>query len=143
MYPGVPLGIRWPLRLSLCGLVVSGVWRRRDGLGYLTEQQMQPLPTSIHSVISCPSWLTVRGFSMSVALEWVVSWWWVCAWIGGYFRLFGRFCFLIMLEQSITLTVSKFYYLFSNEASCVSTSRHTIHDHGNLFAMFLGQNIIE
>lgn len=30
---------------------------------------MQPLATSIHSVTSLPSWLTVRGFSMSVALE--------------------------------------------------------------------------
>lgn len=35
---------------------------------YLTEQQIQPFPTSIHSVTSWPAWLTVRGFSMSVAV---------------------------------------------------------------------------
>lgn len=34
---------------------------------YFTEQQMQPLPTSIHSVTSWPPSLTVKGFSMSVA----------------------------------------------------------------------------
>lgn len=36
---------------------------------YLTEQQMQPLPTSIHSVTSWPPWLTVNGFSMSEAVN--------------------------------------------------------------------------
>jgi hypothetical protein len=36
---------------------------------YLTEQQMQPLPTSIHSVTSWPPWLTVKGFSMSEAVD--------------------------------------------------------------------------
>lgn len=30
---------------------------------------MQPLPTSSHSVTSCPFWFTVNDFSMSVAVR--------------------------------------------------------------------------
>lgn len=36
---------------------------------YLTEQQMQPFPTSSHSSTLSSPWLTVRDFSMSSAAE--------------------------------------------------------------------------
>lgn len=37
------------------------------GIIYLTEQQIQPFPTSNHSVTSLPPSLTVNGFSISLA----------------------------------------------------------------------------
>jgi hypothetical protein len=40
---------------------------RGNDWSYLTEQQMQPFPTSSHSSTSCPPWLTVIDFSMSTA----------------------------------------------------------------------------
>lgn len=43
----------------------GGNWGYRGS--HLTEQQIQPFPTSIHSVTSFPSWLTVSGFSISDA----------------------------------------------------------------------------
>jgi hypothetical protein len=40
----------------------------KEEMAYLTEQQIHPLPTSIHSVTSWPPSFTVKGFSMSVAI---------------------------------------------------------------------------
>lgn len=41
-------------------------------MAYFTEQQMQPLPTSIHSSTDSPSLFTVSDFSMSKAVQSII-----------------------------------------------------------------------